>query len=91
MNVQCQKCHKKYDDAERWTICPHKLLMPMEHLKQKDLAISLLGKPVRFVHMPEENETYCVQSVTWQGMVTIDKLSGEFAPELFVVAGEAKS
>ncbi len=23
MNVQCDSCRRVYDDAERWTICPH--------------------------------------------------------------------
>jgi hypothetical protein len=23
MIVECPKCHTRYDDAYRWTICPH--------------------------------------------------------------------
>ena len=23
MLVKCEKCHKAYDDARNWTICPH--------------------------------------------------------------------
>jgi hypothetical protein len=23
MVVTCDKCHRLYDDAEQWTICPH--------------------------------------------------------------------
>lgn len=26
MMVRCEKCDRYYDDADRWTICPHNLL-----------------------------------------------------------------
>ena len=85
MNVQCDKCHKWYNDAARWTYCPHDEFMSDEQLTRKDLAISLMGKDLYFAHMLR-GETFRIQTVTWEGMVTINNVPGEFAPGLFVVA-----
>jgi hypothetical protein len=90
MNTECRDCHQKYDDADRSTICPHPLLMPRKDLEQKKLGLSLLGRPVRFAHMPG-NAPMRVQSVNWNGMVTVEGMVGEFAPHLFVPEKETAS
>jgi hypothetical protein len=89
MIVTCNDCGKHFDDAERWTCCPHEPFMSADDLAQKDLALSLIGKEIRFAHMPN-GPYYRVQSVNYIGMVTIarangDTMGGEFAPHLFVV------
>lgn len=89
MNTCCDTCGHQYDDADCTTICPHGLLMSRTLLNQKDKALALFGKPVRFVHQRDSGDTYRVQSVNWEGMVTLDALPGEFAPSLFVVVEEA--
>ena len=88
MNTRCNTCGHRYDDAECLTLCPHELLMSRELLALKDKALSLLGKPLRFVHQQESGEIYRIQSVGWDGMVTLDLLPGEFAASLFVAVGE---
>jgi len=78
----CDTCRADYDDAECDTGCPHPLIMGREDLEQKKLALSLLGKDITFAHMPEEPARH-IQSVSWNGMVTISGMTGEFAPHLF--------
>ena len=85
MNVQCDKCHKRYDDAKKWTICPHEQFLSDTQFARKDLAISLIGKDLYFAHR-QEGEMFHISTVTWEGMVTLDNLPGEFTPGLFVVA-----
>lgn len=88
MKVHCLKCRKTFDDARCNTICPHEQFLPDDLIKQKDLAISLIGKDLYFNHMPD-GPRYKVQSVGWDGMITLcggDELPGEFAPHLFMVA-----
>ena len=91
MNVKCQKCDSRYDDADRSTICPHKLIMPAQDLERKKLAISLMEKPLRFNHM-DSGPTLRIQSITWGGMIEFPESSGlvgQFAPHLFkIVEGE---
>ena len=88
MNRQCEECGKHYDDADRSTICPHNLIMPAEDLAQKKLGIAIFGKRVRFAHMPDDTQGRRVISMGWNGMVTLEGMSGEFAPHLFVVVGD---
>lgn len=85
MIVQCCDCQKFFDDARRNTICPHDKFLTDDLIAQKDLAIWLIGKEVCFNHMPA-GPRYRIQSVSWNGMVTLAGMTGEFAPHLFVVA-----
>ncbi len=45
MWVSCNTCHRSYDDAAQWTICPHSLLgMPVDDLcPQCDTSRSIHG------------------------------------------------
>jgi hypothetical protein len=87
MNVTCEQCDTAYDDARRWTICPHEELLPTPLMDRKIAALELLGKRVRFAHQRPSDapEGYRVQSVNWSGLVSIEGFSGLFAPHLFVV------
>jgi hypothetical protein len=85
MMTTCTDCGLTYDDARRMTFCPHEPLMSDEDLAQKDAAIALLGRRIRFNHQRETGPDMRVRSVGWNGMVTVDALPGEFAPHLFVV------
>jgi hypothetical protein len=87
VNVVCIKCCAVYDDAECWTICPHELFMPREDLERKKRALEIIGKKVRFRHQSEKGPDYLVQCVCWNGMIELEGLVGEFAPDLFVVSG----
>jgi hypothetical protein len=83
----CESCQAVYDDAERYTYCPHDRFMSAEDLEQKKAGIALIGKQIHFAHQPG-GPLYRVRSVGWNGMVTIDNMVGEFAPHLFVVSKE---
>lgn len=83
MRVTCGLCSKPFDDAERSTICPHRSIMPKEDLKRKMAAIDLLGQQVRFAHQPD-GPWRRIQSMSWNGMLTVEGMEGEFAPHLFV-------
>jgi hypothetical protein len=74
----------RYDDAECFTFCPHGRFITPEDRDRKDLAFSLIGKPLRFAHQPDGPERR-IQSISGDGMVTIKDFSGEFAPHLFIV------
>ena len=84
MNRICDVCHKEYDDAERFTFCPHERFMSKAEAAQKDKGIALIGHNVRFAHT-EGPPYYRVQSCGRTGMVTLDGFVGEFAPHLFVI------
>lgn len=84
MMSRCERCRRRYDDAECSTICPHKLIMPRYLLEQKELALTLLGREVTFNHTPN-GPFRRVDSVGWDGMVTIEGFVGSFAPHLFTV------
>ena len=83
MLVSCKDCGSEFDDAARLTFCPHDEIMPADDLEQKKLGLALIGKPVRFAHEPN-GPVRSVQSVGWNGMVTLEGMAGEFAPHLFV-------
>lgn len=89
MTVTCPTCGTSYDDAERWTICPHDRLMAPAQQAQKDLALSLFGKDLMFAS--GLGGVVRVQSVGWDGMVTLYGWSGEFAPHLFRELGFSKT
>jgi hypothetical protein len=84
MERTCDDCAAIYDDAERSTICPHGRFLSPELQAQKDLAISLIGKTLRWANEPG-GETLRIQSVGWNGLVTLVGWSGEFAPHCFRV------
>lgn len=87
MNRRCQDCNQVYDDARASTICPHTELMPRHDMDRKIAAIELMdkaqGKYLRFRGQAEGR--YRLQAVSWDGMITVDGFSGEFAPHLFEV------
>lgn len=85
MIIQCARCGKTFDDADRTTICPHGLIMPAEDLERKKAGLELIGKDICFAHQPD-GPAHRIQSVGWNGMVTIAGMAGEFAPHLFVPA-----
>lgn len=85
MFKRCDDCGTDYDDAERLTFCPHDRFMSAEDLEQKKAGLALIGKPVCMAHQPT-GPVYRVQSVGWNGMVTVTDMVGEFAPHLFVPA-----
>ncbi len=85
MRVTCPSCGHSYDDAARSTICPHGRFMSAQDLTQKDAGLALIGKDICFAHEPA-GPVRRVQSVGWNGMVTIAGMAGEFAPHLFVLA-----
>jgi hypothetical protein len=84
MRRNCTECHASYDDAARLTYCPHDPLMSAEDLEQKDAAIKLIAKPLHFAGQPDGPEVR-VESISWNGMVTLKGWSGQFAPHLFVI------
>jgi hypothetical protein len=88
VNVTCKDCGKRYDDADCNTICPHPLIMSMPDLLRKKAAIAIMGKRVRFAHMPDKPENYRnIMAIGWNGMITLageDAAMGEFAPHLFI-------
>lgn len=90
MLVKCDKCHKNYNDSREFTFCPHEQFLTDDELRQKDLAISLLGKQVRFASpkLPEPKQPYRIVAVDWHGMVEVSGMSGWFAPHLFEVVSE---
>lgn len=86
MIVKCRECGLRYDDAERITYCPHKFLKTPEEFAQHDLAMSLMGKPLRWAHdLSGLGEPLYIESVDYQGMVSIKGWTGMFAPHVFVV------
>ena len=87
MIVTCPDCGATYDDADCWTICPHRQFLCGEDAQRKKAALKLIGKLVRFANEPE-GPWGRVQFVTWDGMVGIEGGSGEFDPNLFVVSPE---
>lgn len=89
MNVTCPDCGKRYDDADRLTLCPHELIMPAADLERKKAAIALMdgGTTVRFNHQQDSGPDFHIQAIDFFGMVTLRELSGTFAPHLFVHAG----
>jgi hypothetical protein len=81
----CADCGQRYDDGRRLTCCPHSPLMSDEDLAQKDLAMGLIGKTIRFNHLTEAGPDCRVTSIGWNGMVTIEGWAGEFAPHVFTI------
>jgi len=85
MTRTCDRCQIGYDDAAQSTICPHRRWLTEPDQARKDLALSLLGRDLRWAddvcgHCPPLRIT----SVTWNGMVTLAGWIGEFTPHDFV-------
>ena len=53
--------------------------------KEIELAESLQGKLVRFNHEPESSKGRMIVGMKPDGMVQIDDIPGDFAPDLFLV------
>lgn len=89
MKVRCETCSTDFDDADRLTFCPHELIMPAADLAQKKMGLALCERDICFQHMPA-GPVHRVQSVSWNGMVTLHGMAGEFAPHLFVLAASER-
>ena len=87
MKKYCVNCDIEYDDAKCTTICPHEQFISDEMAAQKDLAFSLVGKPVCCAHLPDAEPMH-VQSIDSTGMVTLSGMTGSFAPHILVVKKE---
>jgi hypothetical protein len=85
MNRQCEDCKVRYDDARQVTYCPHAEFLTPGQAARKDAAMKLLGKKVVFWHRPAGVGPAIVDSIDFEGMVSIKGWSGMFHPELFVV------
>jgi hypothetical protein len=85
MMRRCDDCGLDYDDADRLTYCPHEPIMGADDLMQKKAGLALIGRDICFAHQPD-GPSHRVQSVGWNGMVTLNDMVGEFAPHLFIPA-----
>lgn len=89
MNRTCETCGAIYDDVVKLTVCPHRRFISDEDAAQKDLALRLLGKDLRWAHLGAGTSPILrIESIGPRGMVTLAGWSGEFAPHLFVVVVE---
>lgn len=84
MRVNCNKCGLSYDDADRDTGCPHDLIMAADDLAQKKAALELFGKEICFASDPN-GVVHEIWAISYNGMVRLRDMKGEFAPHLFVV------
>lgn len=64
--------------------------MAREDLDRKIAALKLLGKTVRFNHQQETGPDRRIGFVSWNGMVGVDGMAGEFAPHLFQVVDQGQ-
>lgn len=85
MNRTCEDCGLLYDDARQWTTCPHEPLMSDQDLARKDLACALTGQNLLFFHQEPDHKPYRIQSIGFNGMVTLVGLEGEYEPSWLVV------
>jgi hypothetical protein len=85
MKQTCGNCRLSYDDAEHSSICPHHHLLPPDDLHRKHAALMLLGRELRFADQPN-GPCHRIETVSWEGMLTLSDLAGEFAPDAFVIA-----
>jgi len=82
MMQRCEKCRRRYDDAEAWTLCPHKLLMPRRLLEQKKAALKLAETGRKMVLVDGEDETpRHIVAIGWSGLITLSGLDEEFRPD----------
>lgn len=80
----CEDCSQIYDDADQSTICPHPEIKPKSLREQFDAGYALLGKTVRFHHMPPDSG-HRVIALQSDGMIGLEGMTGQFAPHLFVI------
>lgn len=90
MTQDCPHCGLNFDDYEQSTICPHQRLRSQAMQEQWEAAMHLLGNKVRFNHWESGTGRHC-HGVTYDGMLHIEGMTGEFAPHLFVIDGETTS
>lgn len=66
----CDECGEAYDDARRWTICPHRDLLPEQDMNRKIKAIEIFDsrKSYRVKGTQIVGEITSVDAV---GMVTL--------------------
>jgi hypothetical protein len=59
----------------------------MPHISDRDLkaAAALVGKRVRFAHLPDREDNYYLVITAHRAMVQLEGWTGEFAPHLFLV------
>ena len=50
MIVQCETCQKRYDDALRWTICPHRDLSESPNPEKENMNTDQVNKPTPSRH-----------------------------------------
>ncbi len=84
MKKFCDKCRTDYDDERQSMICDHGAFLSADEWVQKRLAVKLLGKNVRFLNRQFDGPRR-VTSVSRTGMITLEDMSGEFAPHLFEI------
>lgn len=85
MQTKCPKCQLEYDDAEHWTTCPHERFISSDDRNRKDLAFSLVHKPLKFRNLNAGAALY-IQSISDRGYVTFRNHTGEYDPHFFEVA-----
>lgn len=85
MIVRCRECDEVYDDAIRWTICPHERFISDEDVARKAEGARYLGRLVRFVSEGPEVEPRRVFAMGATGRLSLEGLPGEFPPDLLVV------
>lgn len=79
----CDHCDVLYDDATRFTICPHWPFISAEDATRKDRAVALLGKNVVWAATGEPAR---ITSVGRDGFVTVGGYQhGQFNPDLFTL------
>jgi hypothetical protein len=78
MTRVCTDYQRGYDDARQTTICPHEAFLTKSEAQRKDAAMSLIGKPVRFRHRPDDAPT-TIECVDHVGFIQLrgsdDKIS----------------
>lgn len=86
MRVSCPDCKLSYDDAERWTTCPHERLKPLADHERHQVALELMEAklPLRFNHQAATGPDHIISGISFSGMISLRDLDGEFDPGLFV-------
>lgn len=86
MMMKCKSCGEMYDDARRFTFCPHDEFISEDIAARKDRACELAGKKLRF----RSSRTRCeISAVASNGMVMLKGWSyALFSPDLFEVVDE---
>lgn len=92
MTRTCASCGAAYDDVVKLTICPHQRFISDKDAVQKDLAMRLIGKDLRWAHLGAGTSPILrIEAIGPLGMVTLAGWTGEFAPQLFVIVEDETS